>query len=416
LLLRALCPRGAEPQITAELNRLPDVKDVAVAAGAGGVRFFGALSTLYRANLELRCASRLLVELCDATCRGPEDLYAAAFGLPWEEFLSPQGTLAVSAHGTLPDVGLSNSMFVALRVKDAICDRFRARYGRRPDVSVQSPDLRIHVQLYSEGAGRGQRGLPRMVISLDSSDTPLHERGYRVATVEAPLKETLAATFVEIALRELPAGPPPVDRDGAPILPTVVDLCCGSGTLLVEAGLRILRKSPGLLRTGGKARHFGFMGWRTFDPGSFQRIVDESGRQLVRGGSVFLHGYDLDRQAISAARRNLGTAGLSPFSQIQLGDLRSVEPPVAAVGLPTPEAPRIVLCNPPYGERMGEQDQLVSLYRALGDTLKRRFTGYSAYVYTANLDLAKQIGLRPSARHILFNGPLEGRLLEFKLY
>lgn len=425
LLLRALCPRGAEPQVEAELHRLTDAKDIALAPAAGGVRFRGSLSTLYRANLDLRCASRVLVELLDAPCRGSEDLYAAAFGLPWEEFVSPQGTLAVSAHGTLPDVGLSNSMFVALRVKDAICDRFRARYGRRPDVSVQSPDLRIHVQLYSASipGERGSRGMPCMVISLDSSDTPLHERGYRVASVEAPLKETLAATFVEIALQDLPAGEPPLDRDGAPILPTIVDLCCGSGTLLVEAGLRLLHKSPGLLRSGGKARHFGFMGWRTFDRSAFQRVVDEAGRHVVRGGGVFLYGYDLDRNAISAARRNLGTAGLSPFSQVQLGDLRQLESPIAAPAVSSGAGPmqsdaasRIVLCNPPYGERMSTPEELVSLYRALGDTLKRRFTGYRAYVYTANLDLVKQIGLRPSARHILFNGPLEGRLLEFKLY
>ncbi len=423
LLLRALCPRGADAQVASELQRLPEVRDIALVAGAGGVHFRGSLATLYRANLELRCASRVLVELSDAPCRGPEDLYAAAFGLPWEEFLSPQGTLAVSAHGTLPEVGLSNSMFVALRVKDAICDRFRARYGRRPDVSVQAPDLRIHVQLYSAATPgeRGSRGTPRMVISLDSSDTPLHERGYRVASVEAPLKETLAATFVEIALRDLPPGPPPLDAQGLPMLPTVVDLCCGSGTLLVEAGLRLLRKSPGLLRSGGKSRHFGFMGWRTYDPAAFQRVTEEVSRQVVRGGGVFLYGYDLDRQAISAARRNLGTAGLSPFSQIQLGDLRTAESPLAAPVLSdgpagSEAAPRIVLCNPPYGERMSTADELVSLYRALGDTLKRRFTGYRAYVYTANLDLVKQIGLRPSARYILFNGPLEGRLLEFKLY
>jgi putative N6-adenine-specific DNA methylase len=230
--------------------------------------------------------------------------------------------------------------------------------------------------------------------------------------VEAPLKETLAATFVEIALGGLPALSPTADRPHSPTLPTVVDLCCGSGTLLVEAGLRILRRSPGLLRTGGKPRHLGCMGWRGFDDASFARVRDELLAQSVRGGGVFLHGYDLDRGAVSAARRNLGTAGLSPFSQIQLADLRELSPPP-----PTDvAAPRIVLCNPPYGERMGATADLVGLYRALGDTLKRRFTGYTAYVYTANLELAKQIGLRPSARHILWNGPLEGRLLQFKLY
>ena len=416
-LYRALCPRGADAQVAAELQRLPGAVDIALVPGAGGVQFRGPLSVLYRANVDLRCASRVLLQLVDAPCRGAEDLYAAAFGLPWEEYLGVQGTLAVSAHGTLPEVGLSNSMFVALRVKDAICDRFRARFGRRPDVSVQAPDLRIHVQLYfaATPGERGGRGTPRMVISIDSSDTPLHERGYRVASVEAPLKETLAATFVEIALRGLPPGPPALSADGSPMLPTIVDLCCGSGTLLVEAGLRVLGKSPGLLRSGGRARHFGFMGWRGYDRAQFDRVVEEAGRNVVRGAGVFLYGFDLDRQAISAARRNLGTAGLSPFSQVQLGDLRTIEPPVVA-HTPNEAAPHIVLCNPPYGERMSTPDELVSLYRGLGDTLKRRFTGYSAFVYTANLDLAKQIGLRPSARHILFNGPLEGRLLEFKLY
>lgn len=394
--------------------RLPDAESVLPAGAEGGVHFSGSLSTLYRANLELRCASRVLVQLADVPCRGPEDVYAAAFAQPWEEFLAVNGTLAVSAHGTLPECDLSNSMFVALRVKDAICDRFRARYGKRPDVSVGSPDVRIHVQLYIRPDDRGGRGQPRMVLSLDSTDTPLHERGYRVATVEAPLKETLAATFVEIALADLPEFNASPAATGAtePSLPTVVDLCCGSGTLLIEAGLRILRRSPGLLRIGGKARHLGCMGWRGYDAATFERVRDELSAQAVRGGGVFLHGYDLDRQAISVARRNLGTAGLSPFSQVRLLDLREVSPPP-----PTDiTAPRIVLCNPPYGERMGATDDLVALYRALGDTLKRRFTGYTAYVYTANLDLAKQIGLRPSARHILWNGPLEGRLLQFKLY
>ena len=155
------------------------------------------------------------------------------------------------------------------------------------------------------------------------------------------------------------------------------------------------------------------MGWRDFDTAGFGRVRDELIAQAVRGSGVFLYGYDLDRNAVAAARRNLGTAGLSPFSQISLADLREVAPPP----LPPTDvsAPRIVLCNPPHGERMGSSEELVGLYRALGDTLKRRFTGYTAYVYTANLDLAKQIGLRPSARHILWNGPLEGRLLQFKL-
>ena len=403
----ALCARPTEPIVAAELRALPEVEGVEI--GTGVVAFSGPRAALYRANLRLRCASRILVALSDFECHGPDDLYAAAYAIPWEDYLSPEGTLAVSSHGTGP--GISNSMFAAVRVKDAVCDRFRSRLGRRPDVDVQDPSLRINVQLYAGPRARGQQGTPRCALSIDSSDPPLHQRGYRRAATAAPMKETLAAAIASMALqrglRQATGNDEGASDDG--LLP-IVDLCCGSGTLLIEAGLLALRRAPGL------KRRFGFQRWRDFDEALWQRIVREAQRgerTIPRGeGGVkpFLFGLDLDRRAVAAARQNLEAAGLAELSRVQVGDLRSAGPPL--------QGPGIVVCNPPYGERLmpGQIDDLSALYGALGETLKQRFSGYTAFVYTANLDLIGPIGLRPRARHIFYNGNLEGRLLELPLY
>lgn len=406
LLCRVLCTRGAEDLIVTALQALPDVTDVQVAAsGVGGVYFRGPLSTLYQANLALRCASRILVELANVPCSTADDLYAAAFGVPWEQFLDLRGTFAVSAHGSLPL--LTNSMFVALRVKDALADRFVARLGERPSVDVHTPSLRVHVQLVYGAAN--QRGGPtsRVLLSLDSSYPALHERGYRQIAGAAPLKETLAGTIVEWSMQRLGILP------GQPLLLPVVDLACGSGTLLIEAGLYLLGVPPGRV----VKRPFGCQTWRGHQPPQFQQATARAEKQRRTIGDPFLFGQDLDPHAIHASRTNLDAAGLSAVSRLRVGDLRTADPPALSQREPPPEPlpTGIVYCNPPYGERLGAEDDIIALYRALGDTLKRRFTGYVAYIFTANLNAAKFIGLRPSARLPLYNGPLEGRLLEFRL-
>ncbi len=392
----ALCARPTEALVAAELRALPEVFQVTIAPGA--VHFSGPLAALYRANLHLRCASRVLRRLSDVPCRGPEDLYAAAYALPWEEFLVPNGTLAVSAHGSGP--GLANSMFAGLRVKDAVVDRFRAHYGLRPDVDVDAPALRINVQLYEGPDERGRMG-PRLALGIDSSDPPLHQRGYRRAATAAPLKETLAAAIVSTALARGYCGDP-----AATSLPPIVDLTCGSGTLLIEAGLLALHQAPGL------RRRFGFMRWRNFDAALWQRLKREAQRQEVPSVArkPFLYGVDLDRHAVCIARGNAEAAGLGTLANIRVGDLREAVAPAGPPG--------VVVCNPPYGERLlhGRSDDLIGLYGALGETLKQRFAGYTAFVFTANLGLISPIGLRPRARHILYNGNLEGRLLELPLY
>jgi 23S rRNA G2445 N2-methylase RlmL len=185
-------------------------------------------------------------------------------------------------------------------------------------------------------------------------------------------------------------------------LPPLVDLCCGSGTLLCEGGLRALRVAPGL------SRRFGFMTWRDYDATLWQKLSEEARAQSGTAAGPFLYGADLDPGAVQTTQRSLEAAGLYAQARLTCGDLRDAVPPPGPKG--------IVVCNPPYGERLGNEAELVELYRGLGDTLKQRFAGYTAYVFTANLALGRQIGLRPSARHVLYNGNLEGRLLQFKLY
>ena len=403
----ALCAHHTAPLVAAELGALAEVAEVEI--GPGGVTFTGPLAALYRANLHLRSASRVLQLLTDLRCDGPDDLYAAAREIPWEEFMRPDGTMAVSAQGLLP--GIDNSMFAALRVKDAVCDRFRDLFGQRPDIDVKQPMLRINVQLYESGTKEGGGAEPRCSLSLDSSDPPLHQRGYRHSGGEAPLKETLAATIIaltgypELAVdTAAPEGSAGVIRRPQELttLPPLVDLCCGSGTLLCEGGLRALQVAPGL------SRRFGFMTWRDYDASLWQRLCDEARGQKRTTAEPFLYGADIDQRAVQTTQRSLEAAGLLSLARLTCGDLRDAVAP--------PGPPGIVVCNPPYGERLGKDDDLVALYRGLGDTLKRHFAGYTAYVFTANLALGRQIGLRPSARHVLFNANLEGRLLQFKLY
>jgi putative N6-adenine-specific DNA methylase len=383
----ALCPRGVEPLCAAELGALPGVAGVAVLPGRpGAVAFGGGLPALYRANLHLRTASRVLLVLSDEPVTTAEALYEQARRLPWEEHLPPRGTLAVSAQGQLP--GLTNTMFTALKVKDAIVDRLRDLTGARPDVRREDPDLLVNVQLYQARGGR-------CMLSLDSSGAPLHRRGYRRETGPAPMKETLAAAILRLA--GYPEGL-------VPPMP-LIDPCCGSGTLLIEGGLIALRRAPGLLRPIGG---FGCERWRGQDRLLWRRVRAEAEAQALPAGAPFLFGRDLDRRVLRAAEQGARAAGLQSCCLLTAGDLRGARPP--------PGPPGMVVCNPPHGERMGQEAELLPLYQALGDTLKRHFTGYTAWVFTTNLRLGRHIGLRPAARHVLYSGDLEGRLLKFELY
>lgn len=342
----------------------------------GGVRFTGDLSACYRANLWLRTASRILIPLAEFPCDSPQQLYDGVRAISWDRYLTPDTTLAVEC--VLRDSALTHSGFVALKTKDAIVDTLRDHFGRRPSVNPKDPDLLVNAHLVRN----------RCTISLDSSGTGLDRRGYRTEAGEAPLRETLAAALVLLT-----------GWDGTVPL---VDPLCGSGTILIEAALLALNRAPGLVRD-----RFGFQRWPSFDAPRWRRLVDEA-RQAERTTlSAPLLGIDRLEDVLAVARNNSRRAGVERIISFTAGDVRDLAPP---------PPPGVILTNPPYGRRLGDEDQLKPFYGQLGDVFKQRCAGYTAWLFTGGLDLAKAVGLKASRRIVLYNGPLECRLLRYDLY
>lgn len=368
----AAVPRGAEEMAALELQSLGIA---GAAAGKGGVAFVTDRAGLYRANLWLRTASRVLVQLAVFPCSGPEELYAGAHAIAWQELVTPAMTLAVDC--SLRDSALTHSGFVALKTKDAVVDRIREACGSRPNVDTASPDVRINVHLHKNIC----------TVSLDSSGDSLDRRGYRLERNDAPLRETLAASVIALT-----------GWDGSVPL---ADPMCGSGTIPAEAALLAARMPPGLQRS------FGFQRWLDFDERLWDGILKEAERGIKKLPAGLVTGYDMDSRALALATRNVAKAGLEGqvhFFHAALEDFQ-------------PEGDRgVVIINPPYGMRMGEEDDLRELYCRIGDIMKKRCRGWTGYVLTGNLELAKYIGLKASRRFVLFNGPIECRLLKYELY
>jgi len=369
----ATTAKGVEEVLAGELRALGVAEPV---VERGGVRFSGDVSVCYRANLWLRTANRILMPLAEFSCDSPQSLYDGVRSLPWTRYVSADRTIAVDCN--LRDSALTHSGFVALKTKDAVVDTIRDSSGRRPNVDAVNPDVLVNVHLVRN----------RCTISLDTSGTSLDKRGYRVDRREAPLRETLAAAMIALT-----------GWDGSVPL---VDPMCGSGTIPIEAALAASRRPPGLTRAG-----FGFQRWQGFDPSVWGRVLEEAKAGVLDSLPMPIVGSDVAAEALRAAARNAARAGVSRF--VSFGNVD--------IGVcPNPTPPGIVLCNPPYGVRLGDLESLKPLYKRIGDVLKRRFTGYSAYLLTGNPDLAKHVGLRPSRRIVLFNGPIECRLLRFDLY
>jgi len=244
-------------------------------------------------------------------------------------------------------------------------------------VDTKDPDLRVNVHLVKN----------RCTISLDTSGAPLDRRGYRLARTEAPLRETLAAALIELT-----------GWDGTVPL---VDPMCGSGTIPIEAALKAGRRAPGLLR------QFGFERWSTFDRALWQRLVREARDEALATVPVPIVGSDQSAKAVATARENSERAGVAGVIQLAQRELDDFSPP---------PGPGILLVNPPYGQRLGEEEALKPLYRQLGDIMKQRCKGYTAYLFTGSSELAKCVGLKATRRIVLFNGPLECRLLKYELY
>ncbi|HEX6295798.1 MAG TPA: THUMP domain-containing protein [Burkholderiales bacterium] len=364
----ATCPRGLEKLLLGEVESLQG-REAAVVPG--GVSFSGDWRTCYAVNLWSRIASRVLWKVSRFDHRDEKDLYEAARTLDWQKYFPVDRTLRVNV--TALKSPLKSLEFATLRIKDAVCDRFRDELGRRPDVDRARPDVRIHA--FFEGA--------RATLYLDTSGEPLFKRGWRGEAGEAPLRENLAAGIVMLSGWQ----------SGEPLL----DPMCGAGTLLVEAAAMARGRAPGAKRS------FGFEKLKVFDGKLWEEVKREARPSASR---LELFGSDNDPRAIDAARRNLAEAGVERWVRLERVDVLERKAPAAG---------GVLLANPPYGERMGRAEELARFYPQLGDALKKNFAGWRCYLFTADLRLPKLIRLLPSARTPLWNGALECRLYEFRI-
>jgi putative N6-adenine-specific DNA methylase len=338
------------------------------------VAFEGDKSLLYRANYACRIALRILVPVASFAVLKQEDLYDAIKKIAWEEYLGNDGTLAVDAVNA--SSVFTNSQYVAFRTKDAIVDRFRDRTGSRPSVDLDNPRLRINVHLYKETC----------TVSLDSSGSSLHKRGYRKSTGPAPLSEVLAAGMLMLS--------------GWDRVKPLSDPMCGSGTILIEADMLVRNIPAGYYRPS-----FGFQLWNDFDEELWKKIRDEENAKILTDGPE-IKGSDISPRAIANAGENLEFTGLTGRIRVE------VAPFDATAGDGTPG---FIVCNPPYDERM-PVDDMQAFYKSIGDVLKKKYTGYEAWFLSSDLRALKFIGLHPSKKIILFNGPLECRFVRFTLY
>jgi putative N6-adenine-specific DNA methylase len=367
----APCPRGLEAVLASELAALGAQE---VSAVEGGVAFAGSLALCYAANLESRVASRVLWRVGHAPYRTEHDVFAAARGLPWNTWFDVRRSMRVNVSAIRSPV--KSLDFVTLRIKDAVCDAFRAIHGARPDIDTANPDVRIHAFLTHDEA----------VFYLDTSGEALFKRGWRAAGGEAPLRENLAAGILRLA------GWQP----GTPLL----DPMCGSGTFLVEAAMIALDVAPGL------ARPFGFEKLENFDSGQWRTLRDTAKTRRRAASALPIHGSDKFGTVLTLARENLEAAGLEDAVQLKQADVLESSPPAGA---------GIVVMNPPYGERLANHQELAAFYPKLGDALKQRYPGWTAYILSADMRLPRLIGLKASRRTPLYNGALECRLFEFKV-
>lgn len=362
---------GLEPVLAQELEELGAQ---AVEPINRAVAFEGDKALLYRANLELRTALRILLPVKQGKVRTEDELYRLVRMVDWSQYMKVNDTLAVD--GVTNSKFFTHSKYVALKTKDAIVDQFREATGRRPNVNVYAPRLRVNVHIFND----------ECTIALDSSDDSLHKRGYRLSSVEAPINEVLAAGMVLLSGWN-------ADR---PLL----DPMCGSGTLVIEAGLIATQRAPQLNR-----EHFGFKRWPDFDEALWAQIL-EAAKQRVRKSPVPILGSDKDFKAMRLTEQNAMAASLEDTITVQRKKFEKLEPEVES---------GMILMNPPYDERLSEAD-IGAFYEMIGDQLKQRFTGFDAWIISSSIYGFKRLGLKSSQKIPLFNGALECRFVKYELY
>jgi 23S rRNA (guanine2445-N2)-methyltransferase / 23S rRNA (guanine2069-N7)-methyltransferase len=379
--LFATTPKAMETILTDELRTfgINNIK-----ATMAGVAFQGDLETAYRACLWSRTANRILLVLSSFEVKTQEDLYNGVQQINWFEHINPDDTFAVS-FSAKNSQAINNTHFGALKVKDAIVDQMRDTFQKRPSIDTERPNIRINVYLQGEQAQ----------LSLDLSGESLHRRGYRDVNIRAPMKENLAAAML------LRCGWPEIAKHKG----TLIDPMCGSGTLLLEAGMIAADYAPGLLRD-----YFGFIGWKKHDAECWKKLRMEALQRRKTGMDMLpiIVGFDQNKQTVKTALAHIANAGLQNKIHVERRDIEDAEPAESwKTGL--------LICNPPYGERLGDEQETAELYKKFGESLKAHFLGWKAAMIISNPELGFRLGIRSQKPITLFNGALECKLLRLNI-
>ena len=371
--------KGLEEVLAQELIEL-GANDVLIERRA--VSFKGDKALLYRANLCLRTALRVLVPVISLKTKNTDGLYEQLKRLDWSRYMTEDTSFAIDA--TVYSETFRNSLFVTYRVKDAIADYWNRKTGKRPNVSTREPDLLVNVHIANE----------QVTVSLDSSGESLHKRGYRVATTEAPINEVLAAGMLLMA--------------GWKGQSDFYDPMCGSGTILIEAALIARNIAPGVFR-----QSFAFEKWKDFDAELWNDIYNDDSAE--RDFNHHIYGSDASFYAIQQAAKNVKSAGVQKdidLRQIRMEEIKSSNLQIFQSSNPSP----IVMLNPPYGERLKSNKEMEDLYSAIGSTLKHQFAGSTAWIISSNAAAMKCIGLKPSKKYRLLNGELNCQFNRYDLF
>jgi putative N6-adenine-specific DNA methylase len=367
------CAKGVPPFLKEEISTLGlPVRSESIA----GVETEGTMEDAMRLNLFLRTGQRVLLFLQKLEAKNADELYAGISRMEWEDYVSPEEYLCVTSAVDNPTI--RDFRFANLKCKDAIVDRIKKKVGRRPDSGSERTGA--VVDLYWKGN--------LCLVYLDTSGEPLYRRGYRKVPLHAPMQETLAAAVIQAT--------------GWKGRGNFVNPMCGSGTLAVEAALAALDIAPGLLR-----KNFGFMHLKGFNRSSWNKMLQEARARMKRSFQGKLVATDIDLKAIRASRQNAAAAGVDHLIEFSVGDYAET---------PVPEGHGVVILNPEYGERMGKVETLKEIYRGIGDFFKKKCQGYTGYIFTGNLELAKKVGLKAKRKLPFFSSNIECRLLEYDLY
>ena len=366
---------GLEPVLAKELTQL-GANNVQI--GRRMVSFTGDKEMMYRANISLHTAIKVLKPIYRFKAQSADDVYEEIKKIDWSQYLDNEHTFAVDS--VVFSEEFRHSKFVSYKVKDAIVDQFREKTGSRPNISVANPDLRLHIHIADVAPGKSE-----CTLCLDSSGESLHRRGYRQESVEAPLNEVLAAGMILMT--------------GWQGETDFIDPMCGSGTLLVEAALIARNMAPGLFR-----KEYAFEKWPDFDAELFDHIYNDDSKE--REFTHHIYGYDIDMKAVNTARLNVKAAGLTADITVEQQDFKDFT---------QPKDKSIMVCNPPYGERISTPD-LLGTYRMIGERLKHQFLNNDAWILSYREECFEQIGLKPSIKIPVYNGSLECEFRKYQIF